>query len=83
MKYIDQSRPYRPTTQIPGIDYKGYGVYASWELSVVDRIQWELTKYKNVKPNIETYRNGFSTYAENESYIEIVTGIANKYKNKK
>lgn len=83
MKYIDQSKPHRPTTQIPGVDYKGYGMYASWELSVVDRILWELSRYKHVKPSLMKYQNGFANYAETETYTNTVISVANQYKNKK
>ena len=82
MKAIDQSKPHRPTTQIPNTDYKGYGVYASWELSVVDRILWELHRFRNKKPSYSNYKAGFSNYAETENYIETVESIANKYKSK-
>lgn len=83
MKYIDQSKPHRPTTQIPDVDYKGYGMYASWELSVLDRILWELSRYKNVKPSLQKYQKGFANYAETETYANTVISVANQYKNKK
>lgn len=83
MKYIDQSKQHRPTTQIPGVNYKGYGVYKNWELSVVDRILWELSRFKYIKPSEETYKNALYSYAEAEDYVTSVTNLANKYKNKK
>lgn len=82
MKYIDQTKPHRPTTQIPGASYKGYGVYASWELSVVDRIMWELCWYDSIKPSQQKYENNFDRYAEAEEYVDIVKALANRYKNK-
>ncbi|MBR4589776.1 MAG: glucosaminidase domain-containing protein [Bacteroidaceae bacterium] len=80
MKYINQSRPHRPTTQIPDVSYKGYGVYKSWELSVVDRILWELSKYKYTKPTLQKYQNDLSRYAEASTYKNTVISTANKIK---
>jgi len=82
MKYIDQSKPHRPTTQIPGVEYKGYGIYKSWELGVVDRILWELNRYKYTKPTLQRYQDGFANYAESETYINTVISVAKQYKNK-
>ena len=82
MKYIDQSKPHRPTTQIPGVEYKGYGVYKSWELGVVDRILWELNRYKYTKPTLQKYQDGFANYAESETYTNTVISVAKQYKNK-
>ena len=82
MKYIDQSKPHRPTTQIPGVEYKGYGVYKSWELGVVDRILWELNRYKYTKPTLQRYQDGFANYAEAETYTNTVISVAKQYKNK-
>lgn len=83
MRCIDQSKPHRLTTQIQGVDCNGYGVYKNWQLSVVDRILWELSRYKSVKPSLEKYQNGFYSYAEAENYTTTVINLANKYKKKK
>ena len=80
MRYIDQSKPHRPTTQIQGVNCNGYGAYKNWQLSVVDRILWEISRYKSVKPSLEKYQNGFCSYAEAENYKTTLINLANKYK---
>ena len=80
MKAINQTGNHRPTTQIAGINYNGYGVYKSWELSIVDRILWELYKFKDIKPAEEDYIKAFNNYAESETYIQSLLLTAKKHK---
>lgn len=55
-----------------------YAKYGNWKLCVADRILWELHRYGNHKPSYEEYLEGFSTYAEDENYIEKIVNIASK-----
>lgn len=82
MKKISEKGRHRPTTQIPGVDYNGYGMYKNWQLSVIDRILWELWRFKDKKPSETNYVNSLYRYAEAEHYVEIIKSVAKKYKNK-
>ena len=79
MRTIDQNKSTRPTTQIPGMDYNGYGVYTCWEMSVIDRILWELHRNAHKKPEYRKYIDRLSVYAEAEEYLEKVERISKKY----
>ena len=57
----------RQTTQ-RGI-YKGYGVYDNWCLSVLDRMLWDVFRFKNQKPNETEYLKALEQYAEDTNYI--------------
>ena len=57
----------RQTTQI-GI-YNGYGVYNNWCLSVLDRMLWDVFRFKNKKPSREEYLKALGLYAEDNNYI--------------
>ena len=83
MRYIDQSKPHRPTTQIPGVNYHGYGMYRNWEQAVIDRILWERYRFSYNKPTENKYIDGLSNYAEDPDYLAKAKSLANKYKNKK
>ena len=53
----------------------GYGTYQNWELSVYDRVLWELDQW-NEKPSLEEYLNTISKrYATDINYIEKLTNV--------
>lgn len=79
MKAIDQSRRHRPTTQIPFTDYKGYGVYKNWKLSILDKILWERDRMGNIKPSREKYIAAHSCYAEDTAYFEKINAISKNF----
>lgn len=59
-----------------------YAKYGSWKLCVADRILWELNRYGNHKPSYEEYLEGFSTYAEDENYLNKITSTAENIRKK-
>lgn len=64
----------RETTQ-ESKDFKGYGVYKNYKLSILDRILWDYTIFKE-KPNKEEYLETLAViYAEDENYIKKLTNI--------
>jgi len=66
----------RPTTQI-GVCSSGYGVYVSWEMSVLDYALWQAWSAKRL--NEEDYLSLlYSTYAEDESYIFKIKKLCKK-----
>lgn len=55
----------RQTTQT---DIKnGYGYYRNWQLSVLDRILWDIYTFGD-KPSKDTYYNAMGIYAEDSNY---------------
>lgn len=82
MKYIGSSG--RPTLQIPGVDYHGYGMYLNWQHSVLDRVLWDEWFFKKTKPESrEKYLQRIDgVYAEDINYITKVLNIAKEWETK-
>lgn len=58
----------RPTTQVG--DVRGYGKYANWQSSVIDRCLWDAYVFKDGVPDREVYLNKIrAVYAEDRNYI--------------
>lgn len=68
------------TTQRLGANYKGYGVYDNWHLSVLDKILWEHFRFGGVKPDEKTYQNSHMKYAEDEQYNENIKKMIEVFK---
>lgn len=70
----------RPTTQLPHIDYKGYGMYNNWQMSVIDHILWDYWTFSDHKPTREQYIAKLgAVYAEDTSYVVKISCEASKY----
>lgn len=84
MKKCGEGPNSRPSLQIPGVDYSGYGVYMNWYHSVLDRHLWDLWVFKGAMPNsIEDYLHKIGNiYAEDPNYISKVKKIAAEWKEK-
>jgi hypothetical protein len=63
----------RATTQIGS--YIGYGAYANWCLSALDRILWDEYRFKGKKPTREEYLKALDIYAEAESYQNMINNV--------
>lgn len=72
----------RPTTQIKGKDWNGYGVYHNWQLCIIDRILLENWNFKGRPfPDETEYRRWVSSrYAEDEEYMQKVDSIIKNLK---
>lgn len=79
MKYVGNKG--RRNTQLPDVKgYGDYGVYANWQLSVVDRQLWDHRVFEASKPTKDYYLNIIGKiYAEDPNYIEKVTAEAKKW----
>lgn len=79
MKYVGNKG--RRNTQLPDMKgYGDYGVYANWQLSVVDRQLWDHRVFEASKPTKDYYLNIIGKiYAEDPNYIEKVTAEAKKW----
>lgn len=63
------SRKHRATTQLPHTNQNGYGKYLNWQMSVIDRILWDLDNFPKAKPSCESYINYLNkVYAEDPDY---------------
>ena len=60
--------------------YNTYGLYDSWQLSVIDRVLWDLFAFKT-KPDIETYISKLEIYAEDTVYIKKIKQLASNVVN--
>ena len=58
----------RQTTQLHNT-YNGYGCYTNWCESVLDRMLWDVFRFKNQKPNETEYLKALEQYAEDTNYI--------------
>lgn len=72
----------RPTTQIKGKDWNGYGVYHNWQLCIIDRILLENWNFKGRPfPDETEYRRWVSSrYAEDEDYLSKLDSIVKTFK---
>lgn len=72
----------RPTTQIKGKDWNGYGMYHNWQLCIIDRVLLENWVFKGREfPNETEYRKWISArYAEDENYMQKVDSIIKNLK---
>lgn len=70
----------RPTTQLPHIDYKGYGMYNNWQMSVIDHVLWDYWTFSDCKPSREAYIAKLDAiYAEDSNYAAKISAIAKNY----
>lgn len=73
---------HRVTTQTPHVEYNSYGIYSNWQLSVLDRVLWDIHVFKDKKPSRKEYYEVLSSlYAEDESYVAKVRAQADIYLN--
>lgn len=79
MKYVGNKG--RRNTQLPDVKgYGDYGVYANWQLSVVDRQLWDHRVFEASKPTKDYYLNIIGKiYAEDPNYIDKITAEAKKW----
>ena len=71
----------RPTTQLSGTSWHGYGVYLNKEHSIIDRVLWDRWLFNGVKPDYDSYMNKLSNiYAETPDYRIMLESIAQKLK---
>ena len=72
----------RPTTQIKGKDWNGYGMYHNWQSCIIDRVLLENWVFKGREfPNETEYRKWISgRYAEDENYMQKVDSIIKNLK---
>lgn len=83
MKKCGEGPKSRPNLQIPGVNYKGYGIYMNWYHSILDRHMWDLWIFKGEKPTLDKYLEKIGRiYAEDPDYISKVLRIANEWKPK-
>lgn len=83
MKKCGEGPKSRSNLQIPGVNYKGYGIYMNWYHSILDRHMWDLWIFKGEKPTIDKYLEKIGNiYAEDPDYISKVQKIANDWKGK-
>ena len=57
-----------------------YSKYKNWELSVIDRVLWELYVFNYKKPTKKEYLKKLKSYAEDEHYLDKIGKIADTYK---
>ena len=70
----------RPTTQLNGTDYKGYGIYLNWQHSIIDRMLWDEFTFSGKKPSYEEYISTLKKrYAEDKKYISKLENIITKF----
>lgn len=76
MKKISERGRHRPTTQIPGKEYYGYGMYSNWQLSVIDRVLWDVWSFKGIQPSRDKYLKRIEDlYAEDVNYIAKIKSL--------
>lgn len=59
-----------------------YAKYKNWQLSVIDRVLWELYVFNYKKPTKKEYIEKLKSYAEDEHYIDKIRKLSKNYKNK-
>ena len=57
-----------------------YSKYKNWELSVIDRVLWELYVFNYKKPTKKEYLKKLKSYAEDEHYLDKIGKISETYK---
>lgn len=79
MKYVGSNG--RRNTQLPDVKgYGDYGVYANWQLSVVDRKLWGSVRFDASKPTKDYYLNILGKiYAEDPKYIDKIVAESKKW----
>ena len=84
MKKVGEGPRSRPSLQIPGMTYSGYGMYLNWQHSILDRVLWDKWMFKNEKPSSreEYYKKIDGIYAEDPAYIEKVRKVAKEWEPK-
>lgn len=69
----------RSTTQTgKKTDKVSYGHYNNWQMSVLDRVLWDLHRFET-KPTREEYEKALMQYAEDSNYISKLNKIINVY----
>lgn len=69
----------RSTTQTgKKTDKVSYGHYNNWQMSVLDRVLWDLHRFET-KPTREEYEKALMQYAEDSKYISKLNKIINDY----
>lgn len=72
----------RPTTQLSGTDYKGYGIYLNWQHCIIDRMLWDEFSFSGQKPTYEKYISVLKKrYAEDTNYMYKLENIISKFDN--
>lgn len=61
-------------------EFSGYGSYINWQMSVIDRILWEIFTFKGMMPDEDSYLNALRSYAEDEEYVSKVISTAQTLK---
>lgn len=56
-----------------------YGYYNCWQLSVLDRILWELFIFDHTKPTLEEYLKYLEKYAEDPEYVTKISNMSREY----
>lgn len=51
------------------VSNNGYGKYANWKMSALDRVLWDHSVFRS-KPKKNDYINSLSIYAEDTSYVD-------------
>ena len=57
-----------------------YSKYKNWELSVMDRILWEINIFGHKKPSMEAYVSRLKKYAQDTNYVSKIENIARGYR---
>lgn len=75
---ISENGRHRPTTQIPGIKYHNFGVYQNWQLSVIDRVLWDMYIFNSKPSSREEYIQRVSNiYCKgNQTYADKINDVS-------
>lgn len=57
-----------------------YSKYKNWELSVMDRILWEINIFGHKKPSRDAYVSRLKKYAQDTNYVSKIENIARGYR---
>jgi len=69
----------RSTTQTgKKTDKATYGHYNNWQMSVLDRVLWDLHRFET-KPSREEYEKALMQYAEDSNYISKLNKVISNY----
>lgn len=84
MKKIGEGPTSRPSLQIKGMNYSGYGMYMNWQHSILDRVLWDLWVFKTKKPEtVDKYLQKINgIYAEDPGYVTKLRSIATTWRDK-
>jgi len=78
-----EARRRKTTADVDPKNPRSYARYKNWKLSVIDRIQWEIFRFREDKPSEDKYLNSLCTYAEDPEYISKIRSTAARYKKKR